>query len=238
MSIKENILSNRLKKIAQFLPQGAYFADIGSDHAYLPVHICKQDQTARAVAGELNNGPYLSACQHVAAYGLTDRIDVIKGDGLTVITDLPVKQIVVAGMGGVLIQSILEKGKELLDGVERLILQPNVDSHYIRKWLASSAFHLTAERILEEDGHIYEILVADAHAMNGDHLEDQSLKSLMFGPMLLQEKNGAFRKKWERERENKLKIISQIKQAKEPNQSKIKQFELEVKWIEEVLTDE
>nr|WP_026065237.1 tRNA (adenine(22)-N(1))-methyltransferase TrmK [Amphibacillus jilinensis] len=236
--MKENILSNRLKKIAQYLPQGAYFADIGSDHAYLPVYICKQDHSARAVAGELNNGPYLSACQHVEAYGLADRIDVIKGDGLTVIADVPVKQIVIAGMGGVLIQSILEQGKGLLDGVERLILQPNVDSHYIRKWLLSSSFHLTAEQILEEDGHIYEILVADANVMPVNNMDDQSVKSLMFGPILLQEKNDAFRKKWEREHKNKLKIISQIKQAKEPNQAKIKQFELEVEWIEEVLTDD
>lgn len=233
---KQLILSNRLKVITKFLPKGANFADIGSDHAYLPIAVCLHDPTAKAIAGELNHGPFQAAKDHVEKYQLTDQVIVKKGDGLDVIRNDKVTQVVIAGMGGGLIRSILERGKDTLLNVERLILQPNVDSQYIRDWLEKNNYNLVDEVILVEDGHIYEVLVAD-QAQN--HQVDQLTKQeKLFGPFLLKSRNQAFITKWKRELDNYRRIIKQMGQAKQPDQKKINDYVEQLSWIKRVLNDD
>src|SRR5688572_1442382 len=113
-------LSKRLKEVAAFLPRGAWFADIGSDHAYLPCFICSGDSTSKAIAGEVNRGPFESAQKNVRKLGLEHQIEVRLGDGLEVIhLSDQIKQLVIAGMGGGLITKILVEGKDKLVSVER-----------------------------------------------------------------------------------------------------------------------
>src|SRR5699024_11243000 len=91
-------ISSRLKKIAKYIAKGSYFADIGSDHAYLPTYVCLNDSTSKAIAGEVNQGPFQNAQDVVNMYDLTKQIDVRLGDGLDVLhTDLP-DTLVIAGM--------------------------------------------------------------------------------------------------------------------------------------------
>src|SRR5699024_6975282 len=107
---QKNNFSNRLKTIASFLSTGTFFADIGTDHAYLPCYVCLNDKQARAIAGEVNEGPYQSACETVRSHHLTEQIEVRKGDGLHVLKQDPVDELVIAGMGGALITNILNNG--------------------------------------------------------------------------------------------------------------------------------
>ncbi|SDB98710.1 tRNA (adenine22-N1)-methyltransferase [Pelagirhabdus alkalitolerans] len=228
-------LSRRLKLVASYLPKSAYFADIGSDHAYLPVTVCSHDLSAKALAGEINEGPFKAAKQHVGAYGLHDRIEVRRGDGLTIIEEDPVKQVTIAGMGGSLIRSILETGEEYLKSVDLLILQPNVDSYDLRHWMVTSPFSLVDEQILEEDGHIYEVLVAK-RGQSG--FNEMSYKQLLLGPILMKEKSKPFISKWKRERDNKERIVEQMKLATSPNQLKIDQFIKDIQLINEVIEND
>ncbi|PXW91637.1 tRNA (adenine22-N1)-methyltransferase [Streptohalobacillus salinus] len=227
-------LSHRLKTAANYIQSGAFFADIGSDHAYLPIYVCQIDQTARAIAGELNEGPKQAAQSHVSGYQLTDRIDVRKGDGLSVIREEAIDTVVICGMGGGLIRSILENGEGKLSSVKRLVLQPNMDSHYLRAWLDDQYFHITAEEILEEDGHIYEVIIADKKTTH----QQMTDKQCYFGPLLMQEKNSAFLAKWRREQENISRIIEGLKKGKQIDQTKMDQFNQALQWTKEVLTNE
>src|SRR5699024_8793468 len=68
-------LSKHLTTVTIFLPSGAFFVYIGFDHAYLFCYVCKHDKQARAIAGEVNAGPYYSACETVKAYELTNQIE-------------------------------------------------------------------------------------------------------------------------------------------------------------------
>lgn len=228
-------LSNRLKQITKFLPEAAQFADIGSDHAYLPIAVCLEDPTARAIAGELNQGPYLAAIDHVTKYHLTGQIKVIKGDGLDVIDNEHVNQVVIAGMGGSLIRSILERGKDKLVDVKRLILQPNVDSQYIRDWIEDNNYTLVDEVILEEDGHIYEILIADQ--ANEQQISKLTEQERLFGPFLLKKCDPIFKQKWQSELTNYQRIINQMERAKQPDLQKINDYREQLSWIERVLSD-
>ncbi|MCZ0704039.1 tRNA (adenine22-N1)-methyltransferase [Natronobacillus azotifigens] len=234
--MNERELSKRLAIVASYLPKKAFFADIGSDHAYLPVVVCSQDHAAKAIAGEINEGPFQSAKKQVEKQSLEEQIEVIKGDGLSVITNQPIKQLIIAGMGGGLIRTILDNGKDKLTTVDRIIVQPNVDAELVRIWFDQHDYVLTAEEIIKEDGHIYEILVADRQASSNPY-QDKN-KEYLFGPFLIREKNAAFIEKWESEQKKRERIIAQMQQAVDLDQEKIDRLKKEIVQIEEVLGGE
>lgn len=229
-------LSDRLNSVAKYVPKGSKLADIGSDHAYLPCYLTKNGIASFAIAGEVAAGPLESAQKQVSAEGLSDVISVRMGDGLDVIKPGDADCITIAGMGGTLITRILERGKEKLDTVKRLVLQPNISAVSIRKWLLKNHWELTAEEILEEDGKIYEILVAE----KGDSLKPYGRErdmELLLGPFLLQKKEAAFRKKWQIELENWRKVYKQLDSASPSKEINQKRQELSkvIVEVEEVL---
>ncbi len=208
-------LSNRLEKVVSYIPTGSRIADIGSDHAYLPCYAISKGVASYAIAGEVVKGPYLSAEKQVEESDLTHAIDVRMGDGLQVIAPGEVDCITIAGMGGALIASILEKGKVKLDGVTRLILQPNIGARAIRVWLFENGWELQSEEIIEEESKIYEILVAEKGNSERPYSKDHKDKQILMGPFLLLEKNEAFIKKWKQELEQWNKILRNMEKAEE-----------------------
>ncbi|WP_026906212.1 tRNA (adenine(22)-N(1))-methyltransferase [Paucisalibacillus globulus] len=231
--VEEIKLSERLLRVASYLPEGAFFADIGSDHAYLPCFVCQNDANARAIAGEVNVGPLSSAKETITKYQLNNKVEARLGDGLAILQQNEVKQVVIAGMGGSLIRSILENGKDKLQRVELIIAQPNVDEKNVRKWFMDNDFEIQDETILEENGHVYEIIVGK-RTSNSYRL---TKKEQFFGPVLLTKKLRLFYNKWESERDKLNRVINQMKSAKIQDQLKIGQFQEQLDWIEEVLED-
>lgn len=230
-----NQLSKRLQKVADYLPEGANFADIGSDHAYLPCYVCLKDPTARAIAGEVNQGPLDSAKEEVFSHQLQDRIETRLGNGLAILDEKEVDQITIAGMGGPLIRDILNDGKSKLATVQRIIVQPNIDARSIRQWFLEYGYELIAEDILEENGHIYEVLVAE----KGEPTKPYSMnreKELWLGPYLMKENNRVFQKKWYEELKKKNYILDEMKKAKTVDPRKVKQLDQEIGWLKEVLS--
>lgn len=204
-------LSKRLETVTSFIHSGMRIADIGSDHAYLPCYAVKKEIAKSAIAGEVADGPYQSALHQVVKTGLTEHISVRKGDGLEVINPYEVDCIIIAGMGGTLIADILERGKSKLEGVKRLILQPNIGAENVRKWLYNHNWQLIDEKIVEEDGKFYEILVAD---IGNSLIPYKNLeKEFLLGPFLLQNKNEAFIKKWQLELLQWKNILSELEKA-------------------------
>ncbi|MDT2595887.1 tRNA (adenine(22)-N(1))-methyltransferase TrmK [Enterococcus dongliensis] len=229
-------LSNRLQKAAEFVPQGAILADIGSDHAYLPVALMLQGKIAHGIAGEVVVGPYESAKKQVAKNGLTEKIDVRLADGLdAVVLNDHVSTVTICGMGGVLIRDILQRGKEnqRLSGKERLILQPNVGERQLRTWLVNENYQLTDEAIVAENQKIYEIIVAEKVETTPEY----SAKELFFGPVLLKEKNSIFLEKWRHKLIKSEKILASLRQSDQDVAKKIENVAQEIKWIKEVLAD-
>ncbi|ARK29347.1 tRNA (adenine(22)-N(1))-methyltransferase [Halalkalibacter krulwichiae] len=234
--MNEKQLSERLVRVANYVPNGAKIADIGSDHAYLPCYLCIQDDKVTAIAGEVNEGPYQSAKKQVEKVNLENRIEVRKGNGLAVIEKGEVDTITIAGMGGGLIATILDEGKDKLIGVKKLILQPNVSADLIRLWLREHGWLLIAEEIIEEDEKIYEILVAEP----GDDTElyaEKTKEKLLLGPFLIQQRNETFKKKWSYEIANWKRILQEFEKATETDQVKQKRNELreQIQMVEEVI---
>lgn len=237
--MKEDItVPLRLKTISCYLSAGATFADIGSDHALLPIYVCLHDPNAKAIAGEVNKGPYQQAKENVNRYQLNHMIDVRLGNGLAVVRPNEINELIIAGMGGSLISSILENDRDKLSTVNKVILQPNIHARKVRQWLMKNGFCITDETIVKENGHFYEIMIGQPSQVTllTNDISEQREKELIFGPLLLQEKTIYFRQKWTEEKTKLKQTITQMKKARIKNVSKIMQFERELKWIEEVLS--
>lgn len=232
-------LSVRLAAVAKYVPNGARLADIGSDHAYLPCYLAKNEGLPFAIAGEVAAGPFQSAKRNVLAEGLNDIISVRMGDGLEVIQEGEVDCITIAGMGGALIASILENGKEKLSSVKRLVLQPNISAISIRKWFIDNSWELIGEEILEEDGKIYEILIGEKGDPYIPYSPNQDL-GLLVGPFLVQKHDETFKKKWTAEMKNWERIYGALEKAAQSPETLEKRQELidKIKLVKEALTDE
>ena len=220
-------ISERLKRVASYVPEGARLVDVGSDHAYLPIYLTKLNRLTAAVAGEVVEGPYQSALNNVAKEGLNDQIQVRLANGLAAVTAADqIDTVVIAGMGGRLIADILGAGLDQVPQVNRLILQPNNREDDLRAYLLAQGFDLVAEEILEEAGKTYEILVAQA----GDPKWDE--KDLRFGPILRTVQDPVFRKKWSGERD---KLSYALSQVPADNDAARERLEKRIAEIEEVL---
>ncbi|MCY7783140.1 tRNA (adenine(22)-N(1))-methyltransferase TrmK [Bacillus sp. FSL H8-0515] len=212
-------------------------ADIGSDHAYLPCYAVLNHKASGAIAGEITDGPFLSAKRQVEKLALNSRISVRQGDGLEVIKKGEADAITIAGMGGSLIAQILEAGKDKLTGKERLILQPNIHAIHIREWLYKEGYALIDEVILEEDGKCYEVLVAEEGDRDAAYAAISLSAGMLVGPFLAKEKNAVFLKKWTQELRHTQSIYEQISRAAstEQNQQKLKELADRMELLKEVI---
>ncbi len=225
-------LSKRLQTVADFVKEDAVLADIGSDHAYLPTYLVKKGIIQRAVAGEVVKGPYESALKNVKREAVDEQIMVRLANGLAAIEKSDqIDTVTIAGMGGALIASILEEGKEKLETVERIIAQPNIHAEAIRKWAVLNGWRVVGEKILKEDHKIYEIVVLERGRTT------YTEKEQLLGPFLLEEKNEVFHEKWKREMTQWERILDSLKDATEDASVKEKKATLNEKitLVEEVL---
>lgn len=231
-------VSKRLETIAGYVSPNSRVADIGSDHAFLPVYLVQTGKALSAVAGEVNKGPWESAKRQVQAAGLSEQIDVRLGDGLAVLSDGEVDTICIAGMGGTLICHILQEGLHRLSSVQRLVLQPNVAERNVREWLYSHGWELQGESILKEDGVIYEVLSAKRGNPEEPYASSQWSKEiwLELGPFLWREGSPILLEKWESEKEKARRVITGLEKSQSPEaDEKKREMSHRLEWIEEVL---
>lgn len=154
-------LTERLLAAASFVRDGAYFIDVGTDHAYLPIYLAEKGRISSATASDINEGPCESARAHIAENGFSDMIEVRRANGLAGHSARGKTDIVIAGMGGALICEILEKADFIKDKNVRLILQPMRNVRDLRAYLLCEGFHIVDEALAREGERIYEIICAE-----------------------------------------------------------------------------
>ena len=217
-------LGERLTRVASFVPDGSKVCDVGSDHAYLPVYLIQNDQISCAIAGEVVEGPCVSAKQTVRDYRMEDRIEVRLGDGLQILSkEDEITAVTICGMGGELISRILEAGYSggHINGQERLILQPNVAEHFVREWLMNHSYQIVDETVVSDNHRLYEIIVAEPVGKRVEYTELE----LKYGPILLQQPSELSVAKWTRMNRKNKEILEQLQKSKTPQLEKIEQFE-------------
>lgn len=139
---------------------GAVVADIGTDHAYLPIYLAEQGKIKRAVASDINKGPLEKAKENIHNYGYDEIIDACLANGLAHINEYNPTDIAICGMGGELIAQILDASDYVKKEGVRLILQPMTSARELREYLSKGYFTI-AENIVFEDGKLYQIICAE-----------------------------------------------------------------------------
>jgi len=150
-------LDARLSAVASLVRDGAYLADIGTDHAYIPIYLAENGKISHAVASDIREGPLMRAEKNICAAGLSDRIETVLTDGLSGFEQYPLTDVVIAGMGGLMIAAILDAADFLKRTKPRLILQPMQHIPELRRYL-SKGWQVEKESIVGEGGKLYQIL--------------------------------------------------------------------------------
>ncbi len=153
-------LSKRLRCAADFVRAGAYIADVGTDHAYLPIVLLAEEKICGGVVSDINEGPIARAKENIRACGMEGRLKAFRCDGLSALSDEHPEDIFILGMGGELIARILGDAPWVKTPSVRLILQPMTHPELLRKFLLDEGYAIVDEALVKDD-KIYQILCAE-----------------------------------------------------------------------------
>ena len=180
--------------------RGHVTADVGTDHAYLPIYLVAEGISPRAVASDVSKAAALKASAHVRDAGLSDRITVSVRDGLKGYSPSEADTLVITGMGGPLIIRILEESIQTALSFKEIILSPQSEIASVRRWLYQNGFCLTDEALIRDGDHHYFILKLcppeegqdDVYSSFADDGQKHS-NAYRYGPILLARKDAALK---------------------------------------------
>ena len=221
-------ISYRLNKIAEKVTN-YNIADIGTDHAYIPIFLYKNNKIKNAIACDISKGSLQKAKDNINKYNLNDIIKTRLGNGLEKITlEDKVDTIIIAGMGGMLMLDILKKGSLIASNAKELILQPQKDIDKVRQYLIENNFKIIDDEILKDDNKYYTII----KAINGNEAIPYTKEEYIFGRFEINNKCQIL-KEYIEEQLYKMEIV--LKNIKNSNaKSRILELENDIEIYKEV----
>ena len=198
-------LSKRLQTIADFVKKGAVVADIGTDHAHIPIYLIKNNIISKAYACDINNGPLEKAKENINYYGVKN-IELRLSNGLEKLKTDEADTVIIAGMGGELIIDILEKGRRFFESKRKFILSPHTKIDEVRKFLLSNGFEITKEDMCIDEGKFYTVM----EVKYTENKEMYSEAELLYGKYLIENKHPVLLRFLKKEETKYISILSNI----------------------------
>lgn len=152
-------LTSRLAVVASKVPIGSIVADIGTDHAYVPIFLIENKICQKVIALDINKGPLERAKIQINKNHFQDFIEARLGSGLNTIISGEADTVIIAGMGGMLIRDIMSEGEDVLRKVDTIILQPMIAQEVLREWIYNNGYKIVDETLAKEEDKIYTIMV-------------------------------------------------------------------------------
>jgi tRNA (adenine22-N1)-methyltransferase len=225
-----SFLTPRLFAIAKMIEMEEVVADIGTDHAYLPIYLAKDSKAKKIYACDINKGPLEVAKHNVNSFGVAEKIELVQADGISWLTDrdVHINECIIAGMGSTTILDILKNDSEKIDCY---IIASNTALEPIRRWVKQKKYFIEQETILVDNEIIYEVIKINKFA--GTKIKNEY--DLIFGPILRKESSQIFIDKWLLE-EQKLKDLSfKIPKTEKRSKEIKKQIKMLSKFINKEL---
>ena len=148
-------LSSRLEKLISLIPPGTTLADIGTDHAFAAIELVRRGICPSVIATDVRKGPLRTARAHVEEAGLSAQIGLRLGDGLAPVEAGETQGILIAGMGGALMERIRTEGRKTAQAAQYLVLSPQSEIPHFRVFLQENGFRTEQEALLFEEGKAY-----------------------------------------------------------------------------------
>ena len=216
-------LSKRLTAVASLVTAGYTVADIGTDHAYIPISLVERGTVPGAVAMDVNRGPLERAAENIRSHGLEGKIRTRLSDGFSALECGEADSAVIAGMGGGLTIRILKEGAAVVSTLKECILQPQSEIEKVRAFLLEEGFLFIREDMVEEDGKYYPMMKVkppqkgeEAPENPGDRQEScrasWSETELRYGRLLLESRHPVLREYLLREIKIKEQILSELEE--------------------------
>ena len=183
-------ISKRLGACAELVRKGAVLADVGTDHAYLPIYLLKKGSIRFAHLCDVNEGPLARAKENAMAEGLLGSVEFHLTSGAGALASLGITDYCICGMGGELIADIIAAAPALFDNGVNLILQPMTRPEALRAFLFENGFEIISEHFVAEDGKFYLIInssytgtaveytAADAHFGKTESIKEKTPEAL------------------------------------------------------------
>lgn len=249
-------LSERLERVVSFVRPCASAADIGTDHALVPVELVRRGIVKKAIAMDVRPGPLSRAKEQISRAGLSDQIEPRLSDGLAALKPQEAETVIIAGMGGELIIRILTVGRHMWDSVAQWVLSPHSEVFKVRGWLLENGFSIEKEDMVCEDGKYYVLMdVKRAEAEAGAETEagegtgaeaglktesparDAEFVRLLYGDSLIRERNPVLAQYLKEEEQMLMEREASLRQSAKGSlraAERLKETETRLKWNREV----
>ena len=242
-------LSKRLQAVAGLVTAGSVLADIGTDHAYIPIWLTESGRIRGAVAMDVNPGPLERAEENIREHGLKDHICTRLSDGFAALKPGEADCAVIAGMGGGLTVRILREGRSIVRTLKECILQPQSEIEKVRAFLLEEGFLFISEDMVEEDGKYYPMMKVKppcrrkGEGKSKENPLERAQKQtwteveLRYGKILLERQNPVLHEFLEREYCIKQQILSQLEKKDSGRiRERRKEVEMELECTEKGLS--
>ena len=188
----------RLRAIAGMVTKGNRLADVGCDHGYLSIWLVSEKTVPSAIAMDVRPGPLSRARENITRYGLEDYIETRLSDGLAKLEPGEGDTLVIAGMGGPLMERILKDGAKVREGFQELILQPQSDLPHFRHFLSEIGWEIVREEMIRNNSGKKTV-----------YTEEEA----WFGPLLLEKRHPVLKEYLLREEMIRKKILAGLSGA-------------------------
>lgn len=182
-------LSKRLQAVADLVTPGLRIADIGTDHAYVPVYLLSEGKNPSGIAMDINVGPLERARKHIGELLTDGELKTRLSDGMKELKTGEVQCAVIAGMGGGLVMKILSESREIADSLQECVLQPQSELEKVRTFLLKEGFFIIQEDMVKEDGKYYPMMKVLPNQKEKCQQESWTTEELRFGKRLLEQKH-------------------------------------------------
>lgn len=230
-------LSKRLFAVASLVTPGNIVADIGTDHAYIPIYLIEKNICVSAIAMDVNAGPIERANEHIEEAGYQDRIDTRLSNGLEKLKKGEADSVIIAGMGGGLVMQILSAYPEVTCSLKECVLQPQSEIAKVRAFLLNRGFEIVEEDMVLDEGKYYPMMkVIPPNHMDKEVEVPWTEVELRYGKLLLENKHPVLRAFLEREQKIHQDILDSLaEKTGEKIESRKQELYQDVKYIQKGL---